>query len=83
LTDILPKARKKDKKPAWINKDGWKYLPERWEEDEFKTPWRSERNKNNRASSKGGTVDTTGRKAHHDFALDMVCIQSTNTLYTC
>jgi hypothetical protein len=38
LTDILPKARKKDKKPAWMNKDGWKYLIERWKEDEFKTP---------------------------------------------
>ncbi|WJX52560.1 hypothetical protein P8452_38659 [Trifolium repens] len=38
-------------------------------EDEFKT--RSERNKTNRASSKGGALHTTGRKAHHDIALDM------------
>jgi hypothetical protein len=83
LTDILSKARKKDKKPAWMNKDGWKYLTECWEEDEFKTRWRSEQNKINRASSKGEIVHTTGRKAHQDFALDMVSIQSTNTLYTC
>ncbi|KAK2383561.1 hypothetical protein QL285_070997 [Trifolium repens] len=62
-------ARKKDKKPEWMNEEGWKYLTGRWKEDEFKT--RSERNKTNRASSKGGALHTTGRKAHHDIALDM------------
>ena len=56
-----------------MNEVGWKYLTDRWKEDEFKT--RSERNKTNRASSKGGALHTTGRKAHHDIALDMVCIQ--------
>jgi hypothetical protein len=73
LTDIFTKLRKKDKKPEWMNEEGWKYLTDRWKEDEFKT--RSERNKINRASSKGGALHTTGRKAHHDIALDMVCIQ--------
>ncbi|WJX11466.1 hypothetical protein P8452_02079 [Trifolium repens] len=52
-----------------MNEEGWKYLTDRWKEDEFKT--RSERNKTNRASSKGGALHTTGRKAHHDIALDM------------
>ncbi|KAK2397228.1 hypothetical protein QL285_058826 [Trifolium repens] len=69
LTDIFTKLRKKNKKPEWMNEEGWKYLTDRWEEDEFKT--RSERNKINRASSKGGALHTTGRKAHHDIALDM------------
>ncbi|WJX71950.1 hypothetical protein P8452_55885 [Trifolium repens] len=69
LTDIFTKARKKDKKPEWMNEEGWKYLTDRWKEDEFKT--RSERNKTNRASSKGGALHTTGRKVHHDIALDM------------
>ncbi|XP_045831238.1 uncharacterized protein LOC123922577 [Trifolium pratense] len=32
---------------------------------------RSERNKINRASSKGGALHTTGRKAHHEIALDI------------
>ncbi|WJX73437.1 hypothetical protein P8452_57219 [Trifolium repens] len=69
LTDIFTKLRKKNKKPEWMNEEGWKYLTDRWEEDEFKT--RSERNKINRASSKGRALHTTGRKAHHDIALDM------------
>ncbi|WJX73767.1 hypothetical protein P8452_57512 [Trifolium repens] len=37
--------------------------------ERFRT--RSERMKINRASSKGGALHTTGRKAHHDIALDM------------
>ncbi|WJX72913.1 hypothetical protein P8452_56748 [Trifolium repens] len=69
LTDIFTKLRKKDKKPDWMNGEGWKYLNDRWKEDDFKI--RSERMKINRASSKGGALHTTGRKAHHDIALDM------------
>ncbi|KAK2366642.1 hypothetical protein QL285_080003 [Trifolium repens] len=69
LTDIFTKLRKKDKKPEWMNEVGWKYLTDRWKEDDFKT--RSERMKINRASSKGGALHTMGRKAHHDIALDM------------
>ncbi|PNX70723.1 hypothetical protein L195_g057679, partial [Trifolium pratense] len=52
-----------------MNKDGWTYLTDRWKEEDFKK--RSERNKINRASSKGGALHTTGRKAHHEIALDM------------
>jgi hypothetical protein len=32
LTDIFTKARKKDKKPEWMNEEGWKYLTDRWKE---------------------------------------------------
>ncbi|GAU50633.1 hypothetical protein TSUD_410270 [Trifolium subterraneum] len=69
LSDILTKARKKKEKPDWIHKEGWTYLTNKWKEEEFKK--RSERNTINRASSKGGALHTTCRKAHHDIALDM------------
>jgi hypothetical protein len=61
-----------------MNQIGWDYLIARWEAEDFKKL--SERNKKNRASSKGGALHTTGRKAHHDIAFDMVCIQPVLTL---
>ncbi|KAK2361057.1 hypothetical protein QL285_086260 [Trifolium repens] len=72
-SEVKDKAREvwfeRFRKPEWMNEVGWKYLTDRWKEDDFKT--RSERMKINRASSKGGALHTTGRKAHHDIALDM------------
>ncbi|GAU48783.1 hypothetical protein TSUD_406260 [Trifolium subterraneum] len=69
LTDILTKARTKMKKPKWMENEGWTYLTNSWQQEDFKL--HSQRNKINRASSKGGALHTTGRKAHHDIALDM------------
>ncbi|PNX77651.1 hypothetical protein L195_g033620, partial [Trifolium pratense] len=68
LTDILTKARDKNKKPLWMESDGWKYVTDIWQKEDFKV--KSERNKINRASSKGA-LHTSGRRAHHEIAHDM------------
>ncbi|KAK2451657.1 hypothetical protein QL285_010691 [Trifolium repens] len=64
LTDILTAARNKNEKPTWMSENGLKFLIGRWGEGDFKK--RSQQNKKNRASRKGGTLHTTGRIAHHE-----------------
>ncbi|KAL5080521.1 hypothetical protein RYX36_008942 [Vicia faba] len=45
------------------------YLLDGWQIEEFKKV--SRQNKTNRASTKGGAVHTTGRRAHHDVAIEL------------
>lgn len=71
LTDMLTKIRNKGEKPSWVGEDAYKGLLAYWKSDKFKKL--SSQNKTNRGSSKGGCLHTTGRKAHHDLALEMVC----------
>ena len=72
LSDIQRKAREKGRKPGWMGVDTWTYLLDKWKSDEFKVV--SQQNKINRSSKKGGAVHTTGRRAHHDVALELVYI---------
>ncbi|KAK2390615.1 hypothetical protein QL285_064138 [Trifolium repens] len=69
LTDMLTKIRNKGEKPSWVGEDAYKGLLAYWKSDKFKKL--SSQNKTNRGSIKGGCLHTTGRKAHHDLALDM------------
>ncbi|XP_058731848.1 uncharacterized protein LOC131603526 isoform X2 [Vicia villosa] len=69
LRDILQKAKEKACKPPWMGVDTWEFLIEKWQTKEFKDV--SKQNKINRSSSKGGAVHTSGRRAHHDVALDL------------
>ncbi|XP_058754574.1 uncharacterized protein LOC131627737 [Vicia villosa] len=66
---MLTKVRDKEERPRWMGEDAYKGLLKHWESDGFKKMY--SQNKNNRSSSKGGAVHSTGRKAHHDIALDM------------
>ncbi|XP_045802058.1 uncharacterized protein LOC123895641 isoform X1 [Trifolium pratense] len=80
LSDMLSKLRTKGTRPHWICEEAWKGLIDHWEGEAFKKI--STQNKTNRASGKGGAVHTTGRKAHVDVALSMVCILFTlNALF--
>ena len=72
IVDIFGKIRKKGEKPSWMGEKDYAYLLERWQTEEFKKL--SQQNKTNRASTRGGAVHTTGRRAHHDVALELVCI---------
>lgn len=72
LSDMLSKVRKKGTRPHWICEEAWKGLNVHWEGEAFIKI--SSQNKTNRNSCKGGAVHTTGRKAHVDVALSMVCI---------
>lgn len=69
LTDMLTKVRNKGKRPKWMGEDAYDALLDYWKGDNFKKL--SSQNKTNRGSTKGGALHTTGRKAHHDVALDM------------
>ncbi|XP_058751639.1 uncharacterized protein LOC131645254 [Vicia villosa] len=69
LRDILQKAKEKACKPPWMGVDTWVFLLEKWQTKEFKDV--SKQNKTNRSSSRGGAVHTSGRKAHHDVALEL------------
>ncbi|KAL5078242.1 hypothetical protein RYX36_017226 [Vicia faba] len=69
IKDIFYKMRNAMKKPDWMDEDVRKYLQEGWKLEEFKEV--SKQNKKNRASTKGGAVYTSGRKTHHDVALDL------------
>ncbi|XP_058750900.1 uncharacterized protein LOC131623924 [Vicia villosa] len=69
LRDILQKAKEKACKPPWMGVDTWKFLLEKWQTKDFKDV--SKQNKTNRSSSRGGAVHTSGRKAHHDVALEL------------
>lgn len=71
LSDMLSKARKKGAKPSWVEDEAWAGLLTYWASQDFQKV--STQNKTNRASNRGGAVHTTGRKAHHEVALDMVC----------
>jgi hypothetical protein len=71
---MLTKVRNKGERPKWMGEDAYAGLLEYWKSDKFNKL--SSQNKTNRGSGKGGAVHTTGRKAHHDVALDMVCIHS-------
>jgi len=81
LTDMLTKARKKGR-PKWISVDAWTGLETYWKTnpDFLKS---SNQNKTNRASTKGGAVHTSGRKAHIDVALELVSENDTLNLKTC
>jgi len=68
---MLSKVRKKGTRPHWICEEAWKGLNSHWEGEAFIKI--SSQNKTNRNSCKGGAVHTTGRKAHVDVALSMVC----------
>ena len=71
LRDILQKAREQACKPPWMGVDTWTFLLDKWQTKEFKDV--SEQNKINRSSSRGGAVHTSGRIAHHDVSLELVC----------
>ncbi|XP_024638965.1 uncharacterized protein [Medicago truncatula] len=66
---MLTKARKKGR-PKWISVDAWTGLETYWKTNPnfLKS---SNQNKANRASTKGGAVHTSGRKAHIDVALEL------------
>ncbi|XP_058778900.1 uncharacterized protein LOC131652921 isoform X2 [Vicia villosa] len=69
IADMFGKIRKKGTKPDWMGEKVYAYLLDGWKSDEFKKT--SQQNKTNRASTRGGAVHTTGRKAHHDVAKEM------------
>nr|KYP47734.1 hypothetical protein KK1_030616 [Cajanus cajan] len=69
LRDMLTKARCKGVRPHWIGEQAWDDLLKYWDSNKFKE--KSTRNKNNRASTRGGALHTTGRKSHLEVALGL------------
>ncbi|GAU42703.1 hypothetical protein TSUD_43130 [Trifolium subterraneum] len=51
----------------------WTGITDYWKSEEFLKI--SNQNKNNRASKKGGALHTSGRKAHADVALELICAE--------
>lgn len=77
LNDMMSKVRRKGTRPPWIRETPYKALKKYWAHDKkFKDL--SNQNKINRASTKGGAVHTSGRKAHIDLALELVSIKLSN-----
>ncbi|XP_027186919.1 uncharacterized protein [Cicer arietinum] len=66
---MLTKVRKKGTRPSWIGEEAWTGLQAYWEGTSFKNI--SNQNKTNRASTRGGAVHTSGRKAHIDVAIEL------------
>ncbi|XP_027186606.1 uncharacterized protein [Cicer arietinum] len=66
---MLTKVRKKGTRPSWIGEEAWTSLQAYWEGTSFKNI--SNQNKTNRASTRGGAVHTSGRKAHIDVAIEL------------
>lgn len=67
---MLQKARKKGQRPDWIGVEAWEGLLTYWASPAFRQL--SVRNRANRASTRGGAVHTSGRRAHVDVALELV-----------
>ena len=81
LRDFLSKVREKGKRPYWIGQEAWAGLVAYWGSAAFKK--KSDLNKINRASKKGGAVHITGSRAHHDIALALVSIIINCTYFSC
>jgi hypothetical protein len=64
-------ARNKNERPSWIGPRSWKGLEKKWQSTDYKV--KSARNKNNRASAKGGSVHTGGSISTNEYVIRMVC----------
>ncbi|KAK7281759.1 hypothetical protein RIF29_10014 [Crotalaria pallida] len=69
LRGILCEARAAGRRPNWLQPDIWNYLCQHWQTDEYKHL--QEVGKANRASEKGGSLHTGGRKTALDHAKTM------------
>ena len=71
LSEMLMEARNKNERPSWIGPRSWKGLEKKWQSTDYKV--KSARNKNNRASAKGGSVHTGGSISTNEYVIRMVC----------
>ncbi|KAK7273395.1 hypothetical protein RIF29_14449 [Crotalaria pallida] len=69
IRNTFAEARKKNVRPNWLQVDIWECLCAHWQTDEYKRI--QEVGKANRASEKGGSLHTGGRKTIIDHAQDM------------
>ncbi|KAK7281515.1 hypothetical protein RIF29_09583 [Crotalaria pallida] len=69
IRNTFCEARKKNVRPNWLQVDIWECLCAHWQTDEYKRI--QEVGKANRASEKGGSLHTGGRKTTIDHAQDM------------
>ncbi|KAK7250616.1 hypothetical protein RIF29_33158 [Crotalaria pallida] len=69
IRNTFCEARKKNVRPNWLQVDIWECLCAHWQIDEYKRI--QEVGKANRASEKGGSLHTGGRKTIIDHAQDM------------
>ncbi|KAK7266609.1 hypothetical protein RIF29_19258 [Crotalaria pallida] len=69
LRGILCEARAAERRPNWLQPDIWNYLCQHWQTHEYKHL--QEVGKANRASEKGGSLHTGGRKTALDHAKTM------------
>lgn len=74
LSEMLSKARKRDRQPLWIGNDDWATLKAYWGTAEYQIL--SARNKRNRASEKGGSMHTGGSisQAQYAYRLVRICL---------
>lgn len=70
LSEMLSKARKRDRQPLWIGNDDWATLKAYWGTAEYQIL--SARNKRNRASEKGGSMHTGGSISQAQYAYRLV-----------
>ena len=64
-------ARNKNQRSSWIDPCAWKGLEKKWQSTDYKV--KSARNKNNRASTKGGSVHPGGSISRNEYVIRMVC----------
>ena len=70
---MLTKAQTKGTRPIWIGEEAREGLQRHWASPAFQAMFG--RNRTNRASARGGAVNTSSRKAHVDVALELVSLQ--------